>query len=118
MTTPVSTPATTLVFTNFEEFSKREDLTVNGVSPEFIRAHPDYQAENSSNTGCWNCAECTHCMECQLCDSCTNCTGCNSCEACTDCNYCNYSDNLVGKEDQHEESGLATTFPDLASRLS
>ena len=36
----------TKIFNSYSEFLKREDKSINGVSPEFAEAHPDYEKDN------------------------------------------------------------------------
>jgi len=50
----------TLVFENEQEFCKRKDKTINGVSPKMLEKY--YQndiakaiEDNKTNRGCWNC---------------------------------------------------------------
>lgn len=51
----------TEIFKSYLEFLRREDKTVNGVSPEFAEKHPDYEKQNATNKGCWDCSRCSGC---------------------------------------------------------
>lgn len=63
----------TQIFSSFKEFCDREDKMVNGVSPDFASAIPDWEENNASNKGCW---ECYNCVDCVFCTDCTGCTCC------------------------------------------
>jgi len=66
---------TTQIFKNYIEFSNREDKSINGVTPDFAKEHPDYEEDNKSNSGCFNCHRC---YNCDSCNNCTFCIGCNN----------------------------------------
>lgn len=51
----------TEIFKTYRDFLNREDKTLNGVSPEFAKKHPDYEKQNETNRGCWNCSDCSDC---------------------------------------------------------
>ena len=92
----------TEIFNSYAEFEKREDKTVNGVSPEFARDNPEFARDNSANTGCWNCYLCAGCTDCEDgvgCIGCTDCRECTSCVRCVDCRrsfLCRNSSGLFG----------------------
>jgi len=66
----------TQIFKNYQEFTRRENESVNGVSQDFVDkmkkndSYYDYQDDNETNTGCWNCYNCTHCLNCVECIEC------------------------------------------------
>jgi len=81
----------TEIFENYDAFLARPDKRVNGVSPEFAEAYPNYASDNVGNTGCWNCRDCNYCTNCKECTGsafCRNCWHCMNCESCTMCNSC------------------------------
>lgn len=55
-------------------FLNREDKTANGVSPEFAEKYPDFEAQNETNSGCWNCSSCISCSSCSSCSFCSSCS--------------------------------------------
>jgi len=73
----------TEIFESYAAFIKREDKTVNGVSPEFARENPDFSKENESNKGCWNCSYCFGCSRCSDCVDCSDCSDCFHCSGCS-----------------------------------
>jgi hypothetical protein len=78
----------TQIFKTYKDFLMRDDETVNGVSPDFAREHPNWDADNSTNIGCWNCINCHNCNGCDDCNGCNYCYRCNNCNGCNYCNYC------------------------------
>ena len=43
----------TQIFETYQDFLSREDKEINGVSPEFAEANPNYKEDNKTNKGCW-----------------------------------------------------------------
>lgn len=84
----------TLVFKTFEEFKARKDKEVNGVSPEFAAMHPNFEADNEYNIGCWNCLDSIYCMDCTMLVSCTDCSSCHDSKRLNACHGCRRSENL------------------------
>lgn len=99
----------TLIFDTYEDFKNRENEAINGVSPFFAKANPDFEKQNETNMGCFNCIDCTyskHSVDCVSCENvtschdcfeCVNCIGCVSCKNCEGCDYsedCEYCDCL------------------------
>jgi len=84
----------TQIFNTYADFAVREDRKVNGVSPEFAEANPNWESDNASNEGCWNCRSCSYCRSCSDCSycsdcrSCSYCSSCSYCRSCSDCSYC------------------------------
>ena len=70
----------TEIFKTIEDFLKREDKDVNGVSEEFAKENPDYEKKNETNKACWNCSRCSDCSDC--CSDCYGCYGCYGCYRC------------------------------------
>ena len=93
----------TQIFKTYQDFLKREDKSVNGVSPEFAKENPNYEVDNKSNIGCWNCRSCTECkgcMACKGCQECFECYGCGACDGCTGCKRCKWCEgckNIVNE---------------------
>jgi hypothetical protein len=54
----------TLKFKDYQEFSNREDKTINGVIEQFANDNPEFEEENETNKGCWNCSNCSGCRNC------------------------------------------------------
>ena len=44
----------TEIFNSYEEFRKRPNKSINGVSRKFALAYPDFISQNSTNKGCFN----------------------------------------------------------------
>jgi hypothetical protein len=84
---------TTQIFETYKDFLKREDKSINGVSPDFAREYPNWDADNSTNKGCWNCIYCRNCNYCNYCNYCYGCNNCNYCNGCDRCNGCNNCDD-------------------------
>ena len=80
----------TQIFKNYQDFLKREDRKVNGVSPEFAKNNPNYKEMNFSNRGCYNCSNCSNCSYCHYCYDCSYCSNCSYCSYCSDCSDCHY----------------------------
>lgn len=59
-------------FSSYGDFLRRKDQTLNGVSPEFAQAHPNFAEENKSNEGCWDCSDCSDCSRCSGCSDLKN----------------------------------------------
>jgi hypothetical protein len=84
----------TLIFNSYNEFLKRPDKLINGVSQDFANENPKYEAMNETNKACWNCSSCydcsycSSCYDCSSCSSCYDCSYCSSCSSCYDCSYC------------------------------
>jgi hypothetical protein len=78
----------TQIFKSYSEFLSREDVKVNGVSPEFTERNPEYEKQNETNDGCWNCSDCSGCSRCYDCSDCYRCSDCSDCYRCSDCSYC------------------------------
>ena len=73
----------TKIYANYEDFCKREDKSLNGMTIKTRDELLKNCGKNDTNTacrGCWNCIACSYC------DDCIRCTGC---EACVNCRYCN-----------------------------
>ena len=88
----------TQIFEDFKEFNKREDKSINGVSPEFAERFPNYKVDNETNSGCWECNHCDHCVNCDFCNDCKRCNYCRHCKNCKNCRLCescNYCENCV-----------------------
>ena len=64
----------TLVFESYAAFLSREDKNINGVSPEFAKNNPRFEADNEINEGCWNCSGCFDCSDCSDCFDCSDCS--------------------------------------------
>jgi len=75
----------TQIFKNYKEFTNRKDKSINGVTQEFVDVHPNFEADNITNVGCFNCDRCDYC---NYCDNCYNCNYSNYCDYCNDCNGC------------------------------
>jgi hypothetical protein len=78
----------TLIFNSYNEFLKRPDKLINGVSQDFANENPKYEAMNETNKACWNCSDCSSCSDCFDCSDCSDCSSCSSCSSCSDCSYC------------------------------
>ena len=78
----------TQIFETRLEFLRREDKTINGVSPGFAARHPNWNQDNESNKGCWNCSGCSGCFGCSDCSDCSRCSRCSGCSGCSDCSGC------------------------------
>jgi len=95
----------TQIFETYDQFQNRKDKSVNGVSPEFARAYPNWRQMNETNAGCWNCVNCkgcSDCINCDRCNDCVNCYGCGwctDCDNCTDCNHCANCDYCINCDD-------------------
>ena len=68
----------TKIFKSYENFLKREDKNINGVSEDFAAEHPDFEESNESKSGCWNCYDCKNCESCNWCVSCELCNWCEN----------------------------------------
>lgn len=55
---------TTKVYSNYKEFTSRENKKENGVSKEFAEENKNYEVDNKTNEGCWNCSGCSYCSGC------------------------------------------------------
>lgn len=53
----------TRIYKSYCEFLDREDNKSNGVSKEFADQHPNFEAENETNKGCFDCSDCSDCSE-------------------------------------------------------
>lgn len=90
-----ATDGKTKIYKSYAHFLRRKDKTVNGVSPEFAAANPNFKQENISNLGCWNCTKCTACVDCVNCVNNVvgfqnvNCDYCDSCVQCKNCQCLN-----------------------------
>jgi hypothetical protein len=69
----------TLIFNSYNEFLKRPDKLINGVSQDFANENPKYEAMNETNKACWNCRSCSDCSDCSSCSSCSYCSDCSDC---------------------------------------
>lgn len=65
----------TKIFKNYKDFLRREDKSINGVSPKFAKNHPSFEENNESNVGCWCCYRCDTCYGCKGCNDCYQCSG-------------------------------------------
>lgn len=74
----------TKIFKNYEEFFKREDIGINGVTKEFAEKHNINLEEDEDNYGCWNCLRCGDTAYANNCTNCSNCDNCKNCEYCED----------------------------------
>jgi hypothetical protein len=70
---------TTQIFKTYLEFSKRDNKSINGVSPKFAENHPNWEDENKTNKGCWNCSGCSGCSDCSGCSGCYHRSDCYDC---------------------------------------
>jgi len=75
----------TEIFETYQAFLARPNKAINGVSPDYAGANPDYENQNSSNVACWNCIDCIDCENCKYCRASTDCVGCIRCSECSDC---------------------------------
>lgn len=65
----------TFYYTNFKEFSRRENKQWNGTDdPAKVVAAPE------TNVACWNISDCENCKDCTDCRRCNSCTDCENCE--------------------------------------
>jgi len=84
---------------NFKRFCKENpEYKGNGFDRNFIKSNPKYEAENETNTLCFNCKGCTNCFGCCFCknsNSLTNCSRCNVCTTCIDCHNCALCGNCI-----------------------
>ena len=62
----------TKIYKSYEDFMKREDKNINGVSEDFAAKYPDFETQNQSRKGCWNCYKCELCYFCESCKSSKN----------------------------------------------
>jgi hypothetical protein len=72
----------------FDALRKENPVAFNGVSLEFAEEHPNYEANNQTNSYCWNCEDCVNCVGCNDCSNCVMCVNCKSCYACVRCEKC------------------------------
>jgi hypothetical protein len=84
----------TQIFKNYQEFSQREDKTINGVEQNFANNYPDYKNQNESNRGCWNCSRCSGCSDC------------------SDCSGLRLKENIRGEQTQTTTNSI-TGFPNV-----
>lgn len=96
----------TLIYDTYEDFLRRGDKSLNGVSQEFAEQNEFYAVMNRSNKGCWNCIDCMCCVDCRECTHCNNCTNCDSCEDCND------RTNLVN----HHHVATSKESPDIPTK--
>ncbi len=85
----------TEIFDTYKSFQKREDKSINGVSPDFAKKHPDYVNENKYNKGCWDCYDCSGCSGCSGCHDCYDCSYCSCCSRCSGCYGCTRCDSCT-----------------------
>ena len=78
----------TEIFKDYNDFLKRKNKDINGVSEEFAKAHPYYEADNETNTSCWECSDCSDCSWCVGCSHCYECEECFDCFDCFECFEC------------------------------
>ncbi|GAB2959192.1 hypothetical protein GCM10027048_28130 [Hymenobacter coalescens] len=102
---PTANTNSTRIYPTFRDFLQREDTSLNGVSPEFAAQHPDYAAQNATNTGCYDCSGCSDCSRCSGCSDCYDCYDCSYCSDCSRCSYC------YGCYDCSGCSGLSNNAP-------
>lgn len=57
----------TQIFNSYSDFLNRSEWALNGVTPEFAKANPDYKKANNDNKACWNCSDCSGCSDCSRC---------------------------------------------------
>jgi hypothetical protein len=75
----------TEIFADYSAFVNRTDKDTNGVTQSFADEHPNYVAENTTNTACFNLTGCSNCTDCSRCSGCSGCTDCTRCTDCTGC---------------------------------
>lgn len=75
----------TQIYKTHRKFLDRADKKLNGVSPSFARAHPDYEKENQHNRSCWNCYDCYSCFRSARCSGCCDCHDCYNSARCYAC---------------------------------
>ena len=92
----------TRIFKNLSSFKRfckeNPDYKGNGFDRNFIKSNPNYEAENETNTLCFNCKGCSNCFGCSFCkksNSLTNCSRCNRCMTCIDCHGCALCGNCI-----------------------
>ena len=78
----------TQIFNSYEDFLKRGDGRINGVSLAFSQVHEDWEEMNETNNGCWNCSDCSYCSHCSYCSDCYLCSWCSWCSCCSNCSDC------------------------------
>ena len=107
----------TQIFENYEAFLKRKKRHLNGVSPEFAAANPNYIEQNYTNTSCWNCKNCRACYCCNNCSDCiavyysVDCIDCYQTSHCANCSLIIASSNLMGCNTYYKNAD-ATHFID------
>jgi hypothetical protein len=104
----------TLIFNSYNEFLKRPDKLINGVSQDFANENPKYEAMNETNKACWNCSscyDCSYCSSCSSCFDCSYCSSCSSCSSCYDCSYCSDCSKIKRVEDtKGDKTAFAVPF--------
>ena len=88
----------TKIYSSYAEFINRSYLSENGVSQKFADQHPNYAADNKSNSGCYDCSDCTDCTRCAHCSDCSDCSDCTRCADCTRCSRCSDCSDCSGSQ--------------------
>jgi len=91
----------TIMYKNYTAFLAREDKTLNGVSEDFAREHPEVLFEDTNNIACFNCVSCNNCIACEKCTNCDDCVRCNYCDDCIDCYSCTDITNFTSLADEN-----------------
>lgn len=113
----------TEIFESYEEFCKREDKSVNGVSRGFSKEHPAFSLMNGTNKACWDCYDCNDCIGCNHCNDCyalLECTDCSFITDRSDC-YALHGDVIENKDKinpDHYKVGNIESIAFMESRLS
>ena len=63
----------TKIFKNYEDFLRRKDKRINGVTLAFLE-------ENKIDLDSLNLVDCEGCYNCKNCYKCKNCVNCENCE--------------------------------------
>jgi hypothetical protein len=109
----------TQIFATYYDFLKRPDLSINGVSPQFVERNPQYAEQNASNKRCWNCSGCSGCSGCSDCSGCSGCSGCSDCSGCSrcfdcsDCSDCYSCSDCYGKEGSQDLTFQHPVIPSI-----
>lgn len=88
----------TEIFKNYDEFLKRKDKDINGVSDGFAKSNPNYEEMNPTNKGCYDCSDCSGCYRCY---DCSDCSGRYRCYYCSDKSEANKQVKIPTLENIH-----------------
>lgn len=69
------------IYSSYEEFLKREDKNINGVTQDFYDSFKG-KISLKNSYGCWNCNKCYNCYDCVNCYNCEVCLQCENCKNC------------------------------------